>query len=125
MFISKYRTSARVLLVIYLISLGYLYFGNPSMDKEIPTVIWIIPLDKLAHFLMILPLPLLSFCSFFKKDKWKTLFWTFFISLILVTVLELTQSTVNPERQTELLDLVANIISLVTVSGILALIKVK
>lgn len=55
----------RILLVLYIIGVAFLCFA--TFDQTVPTLKWTlfdIPSDKLGHFLMFLPFPVLCFFSF-------------------------------------------------------------
>lgn len=60
----KLRTTARILLGIYLVAVLTLCVINLSSMPEVPTTFLGIELDKVAHFLMFLPLPVLFYLSF-------------------------------------------------------------
>lgn len=49
---------------VYFAAVLYLCFLKPDSLPEIRPDLWGIPLDKLAHFLMFFPYPLLSFLAF-------------------------------------------------------------
>lgn len=55
----------RVVLLAYILTVAYLCFGNLSnIRHDIPSSLFGIPADKIVHFLMFLPFPILSWFSF-------------------------------------------------------------
>lgn len=55
---------SRIILALYIIVLAFLCFGNFSSIQQAPKTILGIPSDKVVHFLMFLPFPILSYLSF-------------------------------------------------------------
>lgn len=55
---------SRVLFVLYIILLAFLCFGNFSSMQHAPKTVLGIPSDKVVHFAMFLPFPILSFLSY-------------------------------------------------------------
>lgn len=113
---------SKILLIIYIGVLLFLYYGNPSISKDIPPSFLSIPIDKVAHFVMMMPLSVLLFFSFARKYNFKSLSLVSFASLLFVTILEYTQSFINPLRESDLYDLIANYASIVFVTIILSVI---
>lgn len=54
----------RILTILYLCAIGVLCFANFSNVNEVPRSLFGIPADKIVHFLMFLPFPVLVFFSF-------------------------------------------------------------
>lgn len=50
----------KVLLVLYFIAVGILCFCRFDGGLDLPSTLWGIPQDKVAHFLMFLPYPILA-----------------------------------------------------------------
>ncbi len=117
--VSPVKRISVVLLILYIGVLCYLYFGNPMTPEELPKTFLSLPMDKIAHFLMILPLPILLFWSFAKSHSIKELGIISFFSILFVSILEGTQNAINPQRQSEFYDLLANYVSIVFVSLII------
>jgi len=117
---SKIKTISAALLVVYLCAVGYLYFGNPSSQMDFPIILWGIPFDKVIHFFMMMPLPILIYNSLDDKNRWRRLFFTMLVSVIMATILELIQSKINPLRTTDIWDLVANLTSIAFVSALIS-----
>lgn len=53
----------RVLLVLYLVAVAVLCFANFTKMPDVPRNFFGIPADKLVHFAMFLPFPILAFFS--------------------------------------------------------------
>ncbi len=51
---------SRVLLALYFLAIGVLCFSHFDSGMDLPATFWGIPQDKLAHFLMFLPYPILA-----------------------------------------------------------------
>lgn len=60
----KKRHMAILLFAIYLAAVAYLCFLKPGSIPTLPQFIYGIPTDKIIHFIMFLPYPLLAFISF-------------------------------------------------------------
>ncbi|MBP5720537.1 MAG: VanZ family protein [Bacteroidales bacterium] len=60
----KRTTLFRILTVVYLVAVAVLCFANFGSEREMPLSILGIPTDKIAHFLMFLPFPVVAFFSF-------------------------------------------------------------
>ena len=60
---------SRIALAVYLCAVAFLCFGNFSSMSEVPDYFLGIPLDKIAHFVMFLPLPVLIYLSSFKDGR--------------------------------------------------------
>ena len=66
----------RILLVVYLCAVAWLCFGHFSSIPNVKMSYWGIPTDKIVHFLMFFPFPLLAFGGF---DKYTTKPWHSFL----------------------------------------------
>lgn len=62
------KVISSVLLCFYLAAVGLLCFMKPDELPEVPKLWFGIPADKVAHFIMFLPFPTLSFMTFRPKD---------------------------------------------------------
>ena len=65
----KHRTLARILFLLYIITVCILCFGKFSGSSELPSSMLGIPMDKIVHFLMFLPFPILAFFAFDKYTE--------------------------------------------------------
>ena len=55
---------ARILFAVYLAAVAFLCFGQFSGSQDVPMDLWGIPTDKVVHFLMFFPFPLLACLAF-------------------------------------------------------------
>ena len=63
----KVTIAARILLVIYLFAVGYICFGTVNRIPQVFRFFLGIESDKVVHFLMFLPFPLLLYYSMAKE----------------------------------------------------------
>ena len=67
---------SRILLALYLAAIGYLCFGHFSSIPRVQPSFFGIPTDKIVHFLMFFPFPILVYFAFNlygEKRLWKLL----------------------------------------------------
>lgn len=62
----------KILLVLYLAAVAWLCFGHFDNISDVPKDFWGIPTDKIVHFLMFFPFPILCFLAF---DRFTTKWW--------------------------------------------------
>lgn len=63
----------RILMILYILAVGYLCFNNfKKMPDDLPKMLFGIPIDKVVHFCMFLPFPILGFFAF-DHDKWSVI----------------------------------------------------
>ena len=55
---------SRILFAVYLAAVAFLCFGQFSSSQDVPMDLWGIPTDKVVHFLMFFPFPLLACLAF-------------------------------------------------------------
>ena len=60
----KQLTYARVVFAVYIVAVLVLCFAKFPGSDDVPMELWGIPMDKLVHFLMFFPLPLLAYLAF-------------------------------------------------------------
>lgn len=60
----KRTTIFRILTLLYLAAVAVLCFANFGSVRDVPLSFFGIPTDKIVHFLMFLPFPLVAFFSF-------------------------------------------------------------
>lgn len=116
---------SRILFVVYITAVAFLCFSTseslPTLDKTFLGI----PVDKVAHFLMFLPYPLLTFLSFDHKSKkkWASVgfvFLTFASGVLLAGLTEYIQKFI-PTRAMDVADFNADCIAIL-ISSILVLI---
>ena len=91
---------SRILFAVYLIAVAVLCFGNFSSSHDAPKELWGIPTDKVVHFLMFFPLPVLAYLAFdrFKGKRLPALLWasvTFLCGCAYAAGTELVQSRLS------------------------------
>ena len=108
---------ARVLFVLYLVAIACLCFGNFSSLPEVEKSLWGIPTDKIVHFLMFLPFPVLAFYAFnrFAEKSRAAVLWTFVAFLagaVLAAGTEIGQALLTSHRTGDPADFRADLIGL-------------
>lgn len=68
---------ARILFGLYLVAVAVLCFGKFDSSQDVPKILWGIPTDKIVHFLMFFPFPLLAYLAFdrYRERRWPSVFW--------------------------------------------------
>ena len=62
------RLISATLFCLYIAAVGYLCFAKPEDIPQLPDLWFGLPADKVGHFLMFVPFPLLGFMVFDKED---------------------------------------------------------
>lgn len=112
----KRTTIFRILTLLYLGAVALLCFANFNSLPDVQKTFLRIPMDKLVHFLMFLPFPVLAYCSLRleRKGVVKTilvLVAIFAVGCLIAWGTELVQSKL-PYRDMDLLDFRADRIGL-------------
>lgn len=67
----KHRILQKLVFLIYLAAVAYLCLGHFTSIPSVPRSIWGIPIDKVAHFVMFFPFPVLFYWAFkWPGSKW-------------------------------------------------------
>ena len=66
---TRTRIISLILFCLYIIAVGYLCFAKPDDIPSVEISFFGLPIDKVAHFLMFLPFPLLAFLTFDTEDS--------------------------------------------------------
>lgn len=108
---------ARILLGVYLLALLVLCFANFSSIPEVKKQLFGIPMDKVVHFCMFFPFPILAFIAFDKySDRFPmSVFWivvVFGAGVLLAVATELGQNFLTTYRSGDRNDFLADLISL-------------
>ena len=90
----------RILFAVYLIAVAVLCFGNFPSTHNAPKELFGIPIDKVIHFLMFFPLPVLAYLAFdrYKEKRWPAMLWaciTFLCGCAYAAGTELIQSRIS------------------------------
>ena len=108
---------ARILFGVYLLVVAWLCFGKFSSTQNIPWSILGIPSDKLVHFCMFFPFPILAFLAFdrFTNTVPASLAFgacTLVVGVLLAMGTEWGQATLTDYRSGDRMDLLADCIAL-------------
>ena len=107
---------ARILFILYLAAIAFLCFMHADKLPDMQMTLLGIPTDKVAHFLMFLPFPILAFLAY---DHVTNKFWsavlfavlTFAIGVGIAWLTEYVQGML-PYRSREIADLKADLLAL-------------
>jgi VanZ family protein len=68
---------ARIVFVVYILAVLVLCFGKFEGTEDVPMDLWGIPTDKIAHFLMFFPFPILAYLAFdrYQGKRWPSIPW--------------------------------------------------
>ena len=113
----------RILFAVYLVAVAVLCFGNFSGSDNTPKELWGIPTDKVVHFLMFFPLPVLAYLAFdrYQGKRRSAILWaaiTFLGGCAYAAFTEWVQSYL-PYRSGDPADFKADFIALAACSVIL------
>ncbi len=120
------RIVARILFGVYLVAVAWLCFGKFDSTHDMPTDLWGIPADKIVHFLMFLPFPVLAYFAFdrFTEKFWPSVLWTsvaFLAGCAFAAGTEYVQARLLPYRTGDPADFKADLLAL-AVSSVIVLI---
>lgn len=106
------RTLRIVLFCVYLAFVAWLCFGSFKPGADIPRSLWGIPTDKIIHFLMFLPFPVLGALAFDFRSWWRALSISTLLANIFAFSFEHLQSVLTSYRITDAKDLNANLLGI-------------
>lgn len=120
---------SRIILALYLVTVLAVCFANIKTPPSIQKTLFGIPTDKIAHFCMFLPMPLLAFFAFdrYTEKVWTSLLFTgltFAVGVGLAAMTEWLQSML-PYRSGEQKDFIADVIALAVSSVIVIVLDVS
>jgi len=101
-----------LLFTVYMAAVAWLCFGKFESVPNVPRIIWGIPTDKVVHFLMFLPFPILATLAFEFHSWWRTLSVSTLMANIMAFSFERLQSILTSYRVTDAADLNANILGI-------------
>lgn len=112
------RITFRVLFCLYLAGVLFLCFGHFESTQDFPNTFLGIPMDKVVHFCLFFPFPILAFLAFdrFTETVRATLRFTgitFLAGLLMALGTEWGQASLTTHRAGEPLDLLADTIGLI------------
>ena len=122
---SKLILIAKILFILYLAGVLVLCLCNISSTPNIPSDIWGIPADKVAHFMMFLPYPFLLYGAFHGRinkpyGHIRMLLAILISGAVFAGFIELAQSWTG-YRSCEGMDLLADVLGLFTSTFILVI----
>lgn len=108
----------RILFFLYLAGVLYLCFGHFENAPSIELNLWGIPTDKVVHFCMFFPFPILAFLAFdqFTQTVPQTLFFvgaTLFVGVVVAIGTEWGQANLTDYRSGDPWDLLSDVLALV------------
>ena len=111
------KIAFRILFFMYLAGVLFLCFGHFDSTPSVPLSFFGIPTDKIVHFTMFFPFPILAFLAFdrFTETVKSTLLFTgatFIVGLILAFGTEWGQAHFTEYRSGDPLDLLADTMAL-------------
>ena len=107
-----WRISKIVLFLVYVAAVAWLCFGTFKPDPSIPRTIFNIPTDKVVHFLMFLPFPILGTIAFDFRSWWRALSIMTILANLAAFTFEQLQSRITTVRVTDPTDLNANFLGI-------------
>ena len=107
-----WRISKIVLFLAYVAAVAWLCFGTFKPDPSIPRTIFNIPTDKVVHFLMFLPFPILGTIAFDFRSWWRALSIMTILANLAAFTFEQLQSRITTVRVTDPSDLNANFLGI-------------
>ena len=122
------RIFFQILFWLYIATVLYLCFGQFGNLSSVPRKIWGIPTDKIVHFTMFFPFPILAFLAFdvYTDSFRKSLifcFVTFLLGLLVAAGTEYVQGFL-PYRSGDRRDLLADMLALAASSLIVFFIDI-
>ena len=117
------KTIFKVLFYLYLVAVAVLCFGSFNSLPEVSKTILGIPTDKVVHFCMFFPFPILAFLAYDKYtgDRKKVLLFaivTFIVGCLIAAGTELGQAYLTEYRSGDPKDFLADFLALLSGSVI-------
>ena len=128
---TKNRTIAfRILFFLYLAAVLFLCFGKFDDTPSVELSLWGLPMDKLVHFAMFFPFPILVFFAFegYGKGVKSTLGvigLAFAAGLVLALATEIGQACLTDYRSGDSMDFLADATSLLVSSALVAAVSLR
>lgn len=129
----KQRTSTRalifkILMLVYILSVMYLCFAHFDSVPDVPRELFGIPIDKLVHFCMFFPFPILGFYAYDRMTETPlqaiaAVIILFSFGGIFAGITEIVQGLM-PYRTEDILDFKADLIGLGLASMIVLVIDI-
>lgn len=119
----------RITLILYIVTVAYLCFANLDNIPDVPKHLFGLEMDKIAHFCMFLPFPVLGFLSYGHKTNniWQSLAVIVTIcalGAIFAGITEIIQGML-PRRTEDIRDYKADLLAIGIASFIMFLIDIR
>ena len=123
------KIAFQILFWLYVAGVLFLCFGHFDSTPSIPTSFLGIPTDKIVHFAMFFPFPILAFLAFdrFTETVKSTLLFvgiTFIVGLLLAFATEWGQAHLTEYRSGDPMDLLADTTALLLSSTLVAVLDI-
>ena len=106
---SAFRILMLCLFIVYMGAIAYACFTSDIPDTKLPKQIFGIDIDKIVHFCMFIPFPILGTPALnFKGKYWRTLIIASLLAILTAFAVENLQSLLTEVRVTDPADLNAN-----------------
>ncbi|MBP5676263.1 MAG: VanZ family protein [Bacteroidales bacterium] len=120
----------RAAFYVYLVAVAVLCFGSFNSLPEVSKTILGIPTDKVVHFCMFLPFPILAFLAYDKYtgNRPQVLIFalvTFLVGCLLAVATELGQAYLTDYRSGDPRDFLADFLALLTGSAVATFIDLR
>lgn len=120
----------RILFFLYLAGVLFLCFGKFENTPSVEFTLFGIPTDKLVHFAMFFPYPILAFFAFdrFTETVKSTLLFvgiTFIVGILIAVATEWGQANLTDYRSGDPLDFLADTIGLLLSSALVAFVDIR
>ena len=117
---------ARILFVVYLLAIAWLCFWRFDSLPDVPRFFLGIPMDKIVHFTMFFPFPILAYFAFdrFTEKWWVSLLFTlgtFLTGALIAAGTEVGQARLTTYRSGDPKDYLADLLAL-GISSVLVLV---
>ena len=103
-----------VLFCLYMAGVAWLYFSSGEVSFELPKSLFGIPFDKVVHYSMFLPFPILFTLALDFRSWWRTLSISSLLAVAIAFLFETLQSRITETRVTDPADLNANVLGITT-----------
>jgi VanZ family protein len=122
--------AARIAFFLYLAAVVWLCFGHFDGMPDVQRSFWGIPTDKIVHFLMFFPFPILAFLAFdgYSAKPWLSVLGTvatFAAGILLAVGTEVGQARLTTYRSGDVNDFKADLLALGISSLIVLLINIR
>ena len=124
------KISFRILFILYIAGVLFMCFGKFDNAPSVEINLFGIPTDKLVHFAMFFPFPILAFFAFdrYSETVKSTIIFiaiTFIVGALLALATEWGQAHLTSYRSGDRLDLLADTLALALSSVLVAVVDIS